>query len=364
MKAEGIGLTVVFLKPMITKRILLAALCFTLSVLVLLGYLFWKNASLNTQLAKQKVLLARQVEWMDSLKTSDQVHLMSHTLIQVADELKQSPDRTLREATIAQIAAISYSLKPYLHVEGDTISGKELSPERGQLLLMLSRMPMDSSSFSLIKQKTSFEGADLTGADLSQADLSGVDLRNAELKNANLQKANLIQANLTHASLWGANLNQSRLQGVLATRADFRWAEMNETDLTGANLHEADLTSAKLRKANLHHAHLQWVDFDGAFLNDAVMDSADLFRAGFYRAQLTGANLSASNLTFANLVETSLHGADFTGSNLNDAIISSSAWPEQLQEWDVLGREEIRRIYHVVDHPSDPALYQLKKKPN
>lgn len=327
--------------------------------------LFLQNKKLISQVHAQQMQIAHQTVWMDSMRRSGLVNLMSDILVKTDDEIRHSPNHSLSEERIAGIEALSFLLKPYASFQGDSLSKKKQSPERGQLLLMLSRMNMDSASFHKIKWHADFSGADLKDADLSGKDLSGAKLSGAVLQDANLQGAKLNEADLSFANLWGAHLKQAKLVGANLKRADLRWADLNDTDLHAADLHEADLSSAQLRKADLRDAILQWTDFSGSFLNEAELTCADMFRANMKRAQVVKTNFSDANLNYANLVEANMTEANLSGANLIDLVVSEQDWPMRLSEWKVSGAIEIQTQYKIVDETSTGVhLYQLKKKEN
>ncbi|MDB5454298.1 MAG: pentapeptide repeat family protein, partial [Caulobacteraceae bacterium] len=105
-------------------------------------------------------------------------------------------------------------------------------------------------------------GADLQNAELIDASMRRADLRGACLRNANLTGADLFEADLREgalaaadrkygyrrletralagevqgAILAGANLERTRLSGVMAVRADFSDAIMKDAKLIRANL--------------------------------------------------------------------------------------------------------------------------------
>jgi uncharacterized protein YjbI with pentapeptide repeats len=319
---------------------------------------------LNKQMYDDKKELALKDEAIEYLRQSGLGNLMSNVLRKAEDEVKQDPYRRLTDATIAQIEALSYSFKPYKLTEGDSSFLKLLSPERGQLLLMLSGMNMDSVSFAKVLAKTSFAGADLSEADLSGRHLDGADLSGADLHGANMKGASLQHANLDKANLWGANLQQAHLSGASMARADLRWADLNGADLREADLHEADLSSAQLRKADLRGAVLQWTDFIGAFLNEADLTGADMFRASLKRANLSGANMSLVKMKMGVLSESNLTGTNLTGADLSDVVISEKDWLIRLDDFLVIGAKAYQDSFNVVDVISyEGSKYQLKRKP-
>ena len=311
---------------------------------------------------EQQKRITEQAEMIEYLRQSGLGSLLSDMLKKVEDELAQNQHRQLGEGTIDQIKALSYTFKPYKYVDGDSLMKRKVSPERGQLLLMLSGMNMDSVSFNSILRTVSFAGADLREADLKLAHLRGVDLSGADLQGADLSEADLEGANLKAANLWGANLQQAHLHGANVMRSDLRWANLNGADLHQAELHESDLTSAQLRKVDLHGAVLQWADFTSAFLNESDLTGADMFRVTLRRAQLPGTNLSNANLTLANLVEANLTGTIFSGANLNDIVIGQQDWLSQLDDWKIPDAKSIQDSFRIVDETSTGVhLYQLKK---
>ena len=117
---------------------------------------------------------------------------------------------SLSDETINRIASLSHSFKPYYYMDGDTLIGIPLSPERGQLLIALSGNDLKEKDIEKTLDRSKFINSDLKGANLKGADLRGADL---------------IGSNLIHASLEGA---------------DLRGADLRRTDLTRANLSKAN----------------------------------------------------------------------------------------------------------------------------
>lgn len=295
------------------------------SVFIVLGGLvtsfliFKQNELLKTQTQNQNKKIAQQSELLESIRTSNLEVLMGNILDEIDDELKNNPKRTLSAETIARIAALSYSFKPYGYSDEDSLTENKFSPERGQLLLALSKLNIDSSSFDEIKSKVTFSGADLSGADLRKVNFRGADLSWANLNEADLREANLNRADLRGAILWGANLRKANLKGTDLKRADLRWADLNGAVLKKADLNGADLTSAKLKKADLRGADLKWADLSGAFLNEANLAGVNLLWTVLRRANLSNANFSETNLRMTNLSEADLSGANLWGANLRKA---------------------------------------------
>lgn len=324
-------------------------------------FLYMSKVNKN-RLDFQQKQLDQQAELMDSIRSSGLPGLLKNVLDKIDAELKDNPNRTLSDETIVRIAALCYASKPYLRPEGDSLTAGKVSPERGQLLLFLTAMKLDSNTMLKIKQLSSFEGADLREADLKGTDLSKMNLKGANLKGADLQGANLSKADLSFANLWGANLSQVNLYGANLKRAELSWADLNEAELISVNLHEADLVSAQMRKAMLRGSFLQWADFSGAFLNEADLANSDMFRATLKRTQLEKADLSGSILTYAILSEANLSESNLTGADLTNLIIAEKEWLSLLDGWKVTGAKDIQAGYKMIEAFSyEGSKYQLIK---
>lgn len=141
----------------------------------------------------------------------------------------------------------------------------------------------------------SFFGADMQGSDFSEASMRRADLRGACLRGANLTGADLFEADLRegaiasvdgdkglriheHATrsgeacgaiLAGANLERSRLSGVVAMKADFSDAVMKDCKLVRANLKQANMSGANLAGADMSGA-----DISGADMRDTILIGA------------------------------------------------------------------------------------------
>jgi len=155
-----------------------------------------------------------------------------------------------------------------------------------------------------------FFGADMQEADLSETSLRRADLRGACLRGADLTGADLFEADLREgsiaavdrgrglrmlehttrvseaqgATLAGANLERSKLSGVIAVRADFTDAVLKDAKLVRANLKQASMSGANLAGADLSGA-----DLSGADLRDAVLVGATIYACNTQDARLDGA---------------------------------------------------------------------------
>jgi uncharacterized protein YjbI with pentapeptide repeats len=173
-------------------------------------------------------------------------------------------------------------------------------------------------------------GADLQCADLSEASLRRADLRGACLRNANLTGADLFEADLREgtmatadrkegfrrlesrvmpgqaqgAILAGANLERSRLSGIVALKADFSDAILKDAKLVRANLKQANM-----RGANLSGADLSGCELAGADLQDAVLVGTKTYGWNVMDANLKGvltdepAGVPAASMPYQTMIQ-------------------------------------------------------------
>lgn len=314
---------------------------------------------IKSQLQKQNSKIQQQSELMSSLRKSNMVVLLNDILDKVDDELKNHPDGKLSDKTILSIvAAFNYSFTPYRYWEGDSLSEKKLSPEKGQLLLALCTKNIDSTSFDKIKLSAHFSGADLRKGDLRGVDLNDADLEDADLSDADLSGASLRGTDLRNANLWGAHMNKANFFRADLRRAVLSWAELNEAKMDSANLNGADLTNAQLRKADLRKATFRAAKLDGALLNEANLEGGNLVDASLKKANLTRANLTKADVNRANFNE-----AIMTETELSKILDVDKNWFEKLNEWQIIGAKEIQEHYKIVLDTAflDVTRYRLEK---
>ncbi|MEP6646326.1 MAG: pentapeptide repeat-containing protein [Saprospiraceae bacterium] len=336
---------------------LFSLIIFILSGLIVTLFFFQQSVLSANKMHGDQIRLEKESELVEANKQAGFVTLMSNVLNQVDDELKNSPRHILSDETIGRIAALSYEFTTQ-----DSIGGRKLSLARGRLLLMLSKMNIDSGSFRKIISNTHFSGALLKDADVHNTDLRGVDLEGADLTGANLRGAKLDGADLKFAKLWDTDLKNASLVKTDLTRAVLSWSDLDGADLRMANLNEADAISVQLRNADLRGANLRWTILNNSFLNSARLDSTDMLRTELRRAQLTGVNFTGANMTLATLIEANLKGADMTGSDLTSVAVVEQNWLSLLTEWHVTGAEEIQRGYTAIKVKSvKESYYELKK---
>jgi uncharacterized protein YjbI with pentapeptide repeats len=313
------------------------------------GWLYQQKTALTAQSQAQEREIAALKAAVEAAGNGQPMDLLRQVLDKVEAELQADPAGRLSPGTRARIVALSADFQPYRYLAADTLSDQKRSPGRGQLLLQLCNLPIDSGAWRQLLREANFSFADLRGADLQGKDLRGVQLKGADLRDANLRGADLVGADVSFADLWGARLDSARLAGANLKRAALAWAELNGADLRGARLDGADLRSAKFRGANLGGATVQWAHAEGALFQAADLSMADLLGTGLQQA-----NLSQAKLVSANMMAVDLSDAHMAGADLHDLRCGKDLL-DKLVEWRVAAAEAIRSAFRVVD--DDPRKF-------
>lgn len=336
------------------------AFTFLTVVSIASSFIFYKQHKLiDAKTNDQSKYVQEHTQLIESVLKSSRKFIMSELLNKINKELEQHPERKLSNETITELSELSLSFQPYEYYARDSVTNEKLSPERGQLLLALCSMDIDSSSFSTIKRNVTFSKADLRGVSLKGKDLSSINLDRANLSNADLRGVNFSGANMEEANLWHANFNEAVLEESNLSGTDLRWAELNNTNMKLSYLKGADLTNAKLREADMRNANFQWAVMNGAMLNKGLMVGADLSWTKLIKVNLSSANLTESRLRTAELRDANMIGT------ILDKVAVGEDWLKNIFEWQIRGAEEILKDYDVIKDSSDRyknEIYFLIKK--
>ena len=166
----------------------------------------------NTLLDSQNYRLGLQNNLIEADRRGALVVLMSNIMDQLDREIREqkledqakydSIGYKLSDPLIGRIAALSQGFLPYRYLEGDTLTEREVSPERGQLLLSLVNSNLDSVTNDKIYQAAKFEYSYLQGADLFGANLFGSGtFSERTLTKRTLTKRTLAKRTLTEWTL-------------------------------------------------------------------------------------------------------------------------------------------------------------------
>ena len=271
----------------------------------------------NQLLNQQNIRLDQQTYLQEAERRSSLVFLLGNILDAINEELKDDVgvkgSRDISPQLVGRIIALSNSLRPYRYLGSDSLVGRELSPERGFLLLSIVSSEIDKTSLGRIYKSADFSYADLKNAVLSGRYLSGVNLTGADLENAVLDETDLSQS----------NLSQAELSGAILARASLREARLRDSKMFKTNFESSDLSDANLYGADLRRAYMVSANFQNTHLN---------------RADLSGANLSNTDLTKAN----------YDLVKLDSAVVSEYHWLDSLgTTGNTAGRDYLLSNYYI-----------------
>ncbi|MDC3337119.1 pentapeptide repeat-containing protein [Flavobacteriales bacterium] len=306
----------------------------------------------------QKKIIKEQGQVISLFKNRNFGEMINAVLILAERELELDSNRRLSNQLINRMAALSQALEPYTSSAGDSLNAKAHSPERGQLLLALSIMQLDSITFMKIKSEVLFTFADLRGADLEGADLSGIDLSNSVLENANLMNANLSKAQLQNTNLYAANMRNAQLEEADFSHSNLSWAVLNDAYLKFAVFNGAYLRNTQLMKADLREVFFQYADLSGAILHESDLSGSDLIGTRFIKTNFTKVNLGNARLVQADFTQAILYETA-----LNNAKVENN-WFTKVSEWKVLGEKNLFNAYVIDSTQSETgtSFYVLRKK--
>ena len=155
-------------------------------------------------------------------------------------------------------------------------------------------------------------GCDLSGARLDNATFFGADMQDAVLVEASLRRADLRGACLRGADLSGADLFEADLREGAIAAADAKVGyKVIEAQRRSVDVEVTRANGACLVGANLQRSKMAGVVAIQADFTDAVMKDCKLVRANLKQASFRGADLAGADLS----------GADLSGADLRDAVL-------------------------------------------
>jgi len=253
-----------------------------LSMVVLQTYYLKKQ---NEKLDIQNKRIEQQTYLQEAERRSSFVFLFDNVLNRIDDELKQNPvKRQLSPQLIGRIVALSKALLPYRFLEGDSITAKMTSPERGQLLLSLVASKLHPDTYEKI-----YLLADFSYSTLEKVSLDASFLRNINLSNVRFSFVSLSGADLTNANLEGAELYDVKASGM-------------GDNLQGALFNFARFDGARIENCDFSNCSFEFANFDNTMLQNVRFRNAQIYESKFqmqHADSLDFAQASISKTTFS-----------------------------------------------------------------
>ncbi len=312
---------------------------------------------LNNEYKEQSKSLEENIELQSKISLSNleinKVENVAALIKQISKELNSKEVRTLSDTSILKIKSLSNSLTPFYYFDGNTLSSIKLSPGRGQLLIALCNLNIDSSSFSRIIKTTNFSNVWLKNADFSGSNLNGINLEGSYLKSCVFK---------------GGSMENANLKNSIINECDFTLSSMNKSDLSLSQILKTDFSNSLLLDMDfngikgsnsvfynciLRNSSFQWSDLIGARLNSCDLEGSD-----FWGSNLSNANLSNSNFKNSRLLEVNLNRSILKNVTLDNIAVSED-WINTSNVKESVGFDELNRDYSIKRDSS--KKYKIQK---
>lgn len=252
--------------------LLITSLLPTLLILLQVYYLRNQNQLIKTQNNR----LDQQTYLQEASRRSYMIGVLDGMIKDVTSGVNAS------KSNINRLIALSKNLKPYKYLENDHLISRQMSPERGYLLLALLESDLnlnkviDNNTKETIISALDFSYAELKNTDLTQLEISYMDLNNATLDNSNFTKSSFSKGVFDKASLLNVNLENSdilncRFEAADLTNASFANSYIFKCSFENTNLKNVDFSNTDMRKNSFKGAKIEGVNFEKAEVDSGWM---------------------------------------------------------------------------------------------
>lgn len=201
-----------------------------------------------------------QSQLMESERRSSLVFMMTSVLDKLDDELEKN--NKISNGLERRIIALSRGFTPYkrMNVEKGILDSLLVSPERGQLLISISKSGIDSTSMGKITLQGDFSYSLVDLIDFSNQYFPNINLNQSSLIATNFNNSNLTDASICNAMLLYANFDHTILRKAVMSETNFEGTSFRGADLRGAiifngNFEENDFSEADLRGISFKDSH-------------------------------------------------------------------------------------------------------------
>ena len=230
----------------------------------------------------------RRIDQQTYLQEADRRASLNSSIDSVLDkvdeELKNSKNksRELSPLLISRIIALSQSLKPYKYLDGDNLSEKPKSIERGQLLKSLLVCNLGIHTLDKIFDTSDFSYADLSNSNLDKAHLRRANLEFADFSNSQMTNVNLIAANLKNAIFQNVSTScYPPLQDCSASGIDFHCAHLDNATIVNSDFYSCIFFFTELNNINIINSKFSDCTFTASKFNNARLKSVDFTGSNF-----------------------------------------------------------------------------------
>lgn len=239
----------------------------------------------NRKFDKQNEYINIQNNLAESTRKSSLVFLLSNILDNMDKEIKQQREKLtykennlkyefkLSDELISRIVAISKAFEPYSKIDSSgSLSNELISPERGQLLIALTGVQLDSLSSSKIFKTSNFDFANVGDHVFRTKYLNGLKLNNANLSGSIFKNTQLIEVEISNSDLSYCKFKNCSF----STKGDSYYTNLKSVemdsvnfDLLGASFESSNMNNLKCRNCKGHFTAFN-SDLTSAELGDSI----------------------------------------------------------------------------------------------
>lgn len=234
--------------------------------------LYTQNHIIETQNELIKIQTRRldqQTYLQEAERRSSYVFQLGNILDAVDREIKEDVEApTIKDLTPelqGRIIALSKALRPYRYLDGDSLIMKEVSPERGQLLVALLSSELSTNTLLNLYLGVDFSYADLSYANINHFDLQQSNMRDAYLDHSYVLRSNFFMTNLINASFKNASIEECNFTSSRLNHASFRNTNLSYSNFKGSTLEGTDFKFAILNGTVFDEEHIMQLNFDSVY---------------------------------------------------------------------------------------------------
>ncbi len=306
----------------------------------------------NDLFSVQNKRIDQQTKLLEASRRSSQMFIMSEVLGDLNEETKVAADSLipLSKGLIGRITSLSRAMKPYFYLKGNDMSTRDVSPERGQLLLAILTAQISRGSLGEI-----FSNGDFSYAELLRVELETVALWNLKLDSADFTGSLISNSYFYNCSLAGARLVSTRIFNCSFTNnmAEDVYGYMYLTDFSNSDIRGSKFQSfAGSDSLKFNYSWLSKSEFMGAF-----------DRSSFQSTKLLDVSLqycSFDNSDFTNAflrISKESQGFSFTNCIMDSVRVNRQDWFDYIEDSLYAGNVDRLRDSYRIESTNDNQVY-------
>ncbi|MGH1385062.1 pentapeptide repeat-containing protein [Kordia sp.] len=271
--ASNLGAHIIWRLTRIGIFAVIIAILPTLFLIIQTIYLGKQNDKIDKQnelITNQNTRLEQQTYLQEAGRRSSLVFLTNNVLDKMDDELKKTKnkDRNLSDQLIGRIVALSKSLKPYKYLENDSLS-MTVSPERGQLLVNLTKAKLGEETYVKI-----FEDADFSFSELSDMTFEDINFGDINLSNSFFDSIIFSKCNFNESNFSSCTFDKTYFRLCLGYYLNFDNSYAINLGFNFSFIEFIDLSSSLVTQLSFHNSFSIKFTFEQSMGSNHVIDNS------------------------------------------------------------------------------------------